>query len=112
MVFSGAEKAKRYRLTHPDVIPKWNRSEKRKKWLLDHADEMKEYWRKYYIAKREKKLSYSKNYHRRKQEEQFGVKYPEKTICGLCLQEVSGSDIRLDHNHITGEFRGWLHDDL
>ena len=36
-------------------------------------------------------------------------KKPKSAICPIC--EVETSDLKLDHDHKTGEFRGWLCND-
>ncbi len=37
-----------------------------------------------------------------------GVKRPQKTKCWLCDKEIEGHAIKEDHDHLSGEFRGWL----
>src|SRR5207245_1433058 len=44
----------------------------------------------------------------RRRERRFGVSYPTWWLCDVCSKPISGSDIQLDHNHLTGKFRSWL----
>jgi len=36
------------------------------------------------------------------------LKRPLKTNCWICGKEISGSEIKEDHDHLYGHFRGWL----
>jgi len=51
---------------------------------------------------------YDRLKHRESRARRFGVVYPIETKCEICERPISGSQICLDHNHITGLFRGWL----
>lgn len=93
---------------------------------------VKDYWKKYYernkeVLRESKKLYYEKNrqeiieksknyfqknklkvYERRNKKRKITVKYSGKpNKCEIC--HLTGK-ICLDHNHITGEFRGWICD--
>jgi hypothetical protein len=43
-------------------------------------------------------------------EAKFGVVYPTWWLCDCCSNPISyrKREIRLDHDHVTGLFRGWL----
>jgi hypothetical protein len=78
------------------------------------------YQRDYYQKHKEwfkihPKKSHSKIDWRLRNEKKYGVRYPTWWLCDGCNKPISlfkkknnRSEITLDHNHKTGQFRAWL----
>jgi len=64
-----------------------------KKWRASHLEHSRTYHREYYRSWIAAK---------------FGVIRPQITNCFICGKEIMEHSLFLDHNHLTGKFRGWL----
>jgi Recombination endonuclease VII len=75
------------------------------------SDDPREYGRRYYAQVMRGRVSYAgykRNWRLRKLEEKSSRSCP--VSCELCGKVPQGKRLAWDHNHATGEFRGWLCD--
>lgn len=66
--------------------------------------------REHYWRNRERIRSQQNKRHRDMVASKFGVEYPTWWLCDICNMPISlcRSEIKLDHDHKTNKFRGWL----
>ena len=88
MAYKDPEDLKKYKQEHKEEISEWHKKDRK-----EHPEKYKEYWQKYGKVNREKH-----------KEEKAGR--PRPTECEVCGGTSGG--IHFDHDHVTGEFRGWL----
>jgi len=102
-------------------------NEKRKKWNLDHKEEIRKYKKRWKLEHKEKVKEYSKNRYKRKKDhykkwhlnksygidaEKFNIMLKsQKNRCGICKKEFTNIyPFRpcVDHEHTGGKIRGLL----
>lgn len=89
------------RLKHPEKHKTHSREQSRR-WRTAHPIENREYHRKYYRNGVLKKYGMTEDDYQRQLRLQGGV-------CDICKQPSRGERLVVDHDHVTGDFRGLLH---
>jgi hypothetical protein len=107
--------AKKWRDAHPErsreISQKyWEKNKvklhtKNKKWTSENPEKRREIDKNFYARNRQKRNDSAKEYKRKKLVALAGRERP--TICEVCNME-SEKTLHFDHNHETGEFRGWI----
>lgn len=79
-----------------------------RRWRKVNPDKINEYARRYRAANREKLRAY----HCARKRIELGVPdatRPSPELCECC-EKYADKALRIDHDHATGKFRGWLCD--
>jgi hypothetical protein len=79
------------------------RRERRRIYQREWYKKNKDYFRKKAENNKEHYIVYRKKWRLKKKEKEAGIKRPEK--CEICGNK---DRIVFDHDHKTGEFRGWI----
>jgi transcription elongation factor Elf1 len=78
------------------------------KWYHANPEKQRASTEKWKRAHPERWTAYTRKWRRKWKATKYGVVYPEIVDCQICGREISGSQVCLDHDHKTDQFRGWL----
>lgn len=79
-----------------------------RRWQAKNPDKIREYARRHRAANREKLRAY----HRERKRRELGIPVatrPPPELCECCGKRFAKA-LRIDHDHVSGKFRGWLCD--
>jgi Recombination endonuclease VII len=118
---AGREANRKYRAAHPDRVRENQRKARRKykaahldrlrennrknrrKYVAAHPDRIRESWCKYAPKQRDKKFGNGAHAHLQTQIKE------QHHCCAICGHKLEpGRHTHLDHNHLTGQWRGAL----
>lgn len=100
--FKRAVYAIRYRAKHRQRLIDYDR-----RWKSENRDRVLDYDERYKTENRSQILERKRNRERRKREASASRSRPNR--CEVCNEPPKmGASLHWDHDHLTGEFRGWI----
>lgn len=96
----------RYALAYSEHDARLRDNASSERWKIRNAVRRREYQKKWREENPERLRKYQRKYH--------GIPEPTRPCpehcesCGMAFSAQKGKEARIDHDHTTGKFRGWL----